>query len=206
MILKLIRKEILLQKKFLFYLVGFGLIAILASILGGPRLIEAVNIFSIIMFTYFFIINGAEIEGKNNTGVIFASLPLRRREIVTAKYITALSFSIYVLVIMTIFGFAFTKFWPNIIISIGLNDSLIAIMSTWFFLSLALPVNFIFGVTAARVIKQLIFFAILFGPLSSYMRTNQPLDWVPSLWMLGICIFLLASWLFSVWLYQRQDL
>jgi len=205
MILQLIKKDIQIQKKFLLSVVFLGLISILASILGGTRLVETVYTFSILFITYIFLINGTEIEGKNNTGIIFASLPLRRREIVTAKYITALSFSLYILVIMTVLGFAFTKFWPDITISIGLNDSLIAIMSSWFFLGLALPVNFIFGFKVARVINQLIFFIMIFGPLQREKLMEYPFNWNPSLWMLGICVFLLLSWLFSIWVYQRRE-
>lgn len=75
MILKLIRKEILIRKKFLLSVVFYGLIAILASILGGPRLIEVVYIFSIIVFTYFFITTGAEIESKKTLGLFLPACP-----------------------------------------------------------------------------------------------------------------------------------
>jgi hypothetical protein len=46
----------------------------------------------------------------------------------------------------------------------------------------------------------------MFGPFERYIRATQPLDWEPILWFLAVFVFLLLSWLFSVWVYQKQDL
>lgn len=168
----LILKDFLIQKKTLLF--SFAYILILIYIFQG---IEYV-IFPVCIgaFTYILMSTACAHDDKNKADIMLNSLPLKRENIVLARY-----FSIYV---FTLVGTVAYWLITNIIVMINLPVDVYPITISGFFgaiyavtliNSIYFPVYFKVGYIKSRILNLIMFFALFFGlsNLIEFLKSNQ---------------------------------
>ena len=156
----LILKDILLQKKIIAFIFLYAIIFVFAfqssEIFGFVAVVMAV--------TYTSMNTIASIEDKNKADVLLNSLPIRRKKLILAKYI-----SIWIYMFMGILSYIIVT---NLIKAFGLpikvfpitvEAIMAAIISVVLINSIYLPVFFKFGYTKSRIISLILFISIFFG-------------------------------------------
>jgi len=157
----LVIKDIIVQKKsiaFAVFYIGFFIFAL-------QSIGEMTFTFAITAFSYILVMGGFAYDDKNKADIMLNSLPLKRRNIVLAKYISLYVFMTFGSLIYFVFelllrstGFSFIKTYPVTIESFTGAVFAVSIMH-----SFCLPILFKFGYTKAKVINFVMFFAFFFG-------------------------------------------
>jgi ABC-2 type transport system permease protein len=218
----LILKEFLVQKKTLIF--GF-LYVFIAPIAFSKLVPDGGAIYTTAPFAviYLFVLYSSGHEDKNKTDIIFNSLPLRRDDIVIAKYLSIFFFaafgivsSIVVSVLSRYIGFL------NITRSITTNDIIIVLSAGMIFASVFYPLYLKFGLNKMRVFNILFFLFIFFLPsfVMEYMQANPDKKFINSAvtfvvnapsWQLKalmlVCstIVMLSSMLIAFQIYKNKD-
>lgn len=169
---RLVRKDLLLQRKTFFIALAYAAV-IFASFSRTDASKEIFNIGSIAI-AYLFISYSLSYDDKNNSLVILNSLPVKREEIVIAKYISLAVFGGIGIVIMSLFGFL-VKLSGLFICEI--NISSYSIMKIFIILlamySLFFPLYFKFGYLKLNIVNMFMFFIAIFGiQLMNYISSN----------------------------------
>ena len=168
----LILKDILIQKKnCIFALIFYPLIAIIAfqSIPEGILIVGSVSV------AYILITNAFAYDEKCMGDVYIKSLPVNKQDIVTARYLTLIIFSLTGIAVMYLYLTAAKLL--NIDINIGIISvsRLINIMFINILLyAVQFPLYYKFGFVKMRIFSNLvyIFFIIGLSMLSESMRKN----------------------------------
>ncbi|MBW9146607.1 ABC-2 transporter permease [Clostridium sp. CM027] len=220
--LNLIKKDILIQKKTIIFAL---LYAILASAFFSPILPKGFGLYvlSPMVITYLFITLAVQYDDKNNSEVILNSLPLKRSDIVIAKYISTFAFGLIGIICSTLVGFiGNTTRLTMFIGSISLLDIVLVTMFTCIFSSIFYPVYFKFGVARMKIFTVLIFLVLFFVPSSlidyiaknpnnisvqkfTYFVNNTSSLTQNSLALIIGLIFLLISLMISIRIYNNKE-
>ncbi len=216
----LIRKEIMLQKKILWF--GFAYSIFLFMVFSNPIFRDFVYIMTAFGISYIAIIGAIQTEYKNNSDIVLNSLPISRREIVLSKYLTIFVFAGIALLIVAIIGLFFhlapLPFEHRLI---NINDILITLISVLLLSAVSLPAYFKTGAQWLRVINIIVFMLIFFAPaqIARYVLENQHQPGLQKLidlaqqnpWLLAVSslvtllVLLLLSYLLAVRIYSRRD-
>jgi ABC-2 type transport system permease protein len=215
---QLLVKDIRIQKKFIalgFVFVGFFFF-ILGAFEGLPLAVPAA------IFSHFLIVVASKSDEKNNNGRMLASFPLRRRDIVTSKYVGIAMF-------MAI-AFLLTSLW-RWLAGIALpaeelpwystQSTVVTLLILFVFYAIYFPLFFAAGSRLVQVLDLIVIFTVggvvlIVIRILEWTNTNvgsifQNLltaDVLPlSLWMLGGGLALLTmSWFLSVSVYESKNL
>lgn len=160
----LILKDAIIQKKSFLYAVLYGLFILLVFSSGGGGLETGAYIMGIVASTYLFIQTGLVIDDKNKTELVFNSLPINRKEIVLAKYISSFLASLVNLLIITVIGLLLSTVFVEKIRIISYSDIIISLASVWLLIALYLPFYFRFGYIKTKIFNMFFFFLFFFGP------------------------------------------
>lgn len=170
--LSLILKDILVQKKtFLFMIFYSSFIIIMFNGLNNPTFRETTYIMGSVGIAYLHIMSANGFDDKSKSDIILNSLPVQRKYIVLAKY---LSVCVFVAVGLSITGLtgAIIKAvinsggWHFSVRFINGADFLIAFAGIGLMFSIYYPIYFRFGANYARVLNLVLFMTIFFGPAS----------------------------------------
>ncbi|MBD2871851.1 ABC-2 transporter permease [Paenibacillus arenilitoris] len=216
--IQLLMKDIRIQKRFIalgFVFVGFFFF-ILGAFEGMPLSVPAA------IFGHFLIVVASKADEKNNNGRMLASFPLRRTDIVTAKYAGIAMFMAIAFALTSLWRWLAGIFLParelpwfsaqSIVVTLLILLVFYAIYFPVFFAAgsrlvqvLDLIVIFVVGGAALLVIRLLEWTNIGVG---SFIRSLPEADGLPlSLWMLGGgLVLLLLSWCLSVYVYRSKNL
>lgn len=169
---RLVRKDLLLQRKTFFIALAYAAV-IFASFSRTDASKEIFNIGSIAI-AYLFISYSLSYDDKNNSLVILNSLPVKREEIVIAKYISLAVFGGIGIVIMSLFGFLVKL---SGLFTCEINISSYSIMKIFIILlamySLFFPLYFKFGYLKLNIVNMFMFFIAIFGiQLMNYISSN----------------------------------
>lgn len=214
---QLLLKDLRIQRRF----IGLGAIFVgvfffaLGAFEGMPLAVPAA------IFAHFLIVTASKLDEKNNNGRMLVSFPLRRQDIVTAKYVG----------IAVFMGIAFvsTALWrvlSGLVLPSGelpwfdMRSVLLALMLLLLFYAVYFPLFFALGSRLAQVL-DLIVIAVLGGATVLALRigewagvnagariaelaSSDASGWL--LWGAGGCLGLLVlSWLLSLALYERRN-
>lgn len=219
----LIMKEFLVQKKtILFSIIYTVFVAIVfASILPGGG---AVYILAPVAVNYLFIMYSCGFDEKNNADVVFNSLPLKRDDIVIAKYSSTFFFAAFGILCSMIIGII------GEIIGIGQIERFIALSDivsvfgiVMVFAAVFFPLYFKFGLNKMRIINIMLLLIPMFLPslMVDYVKDHQedPIvrniisaigntqEWVLQTLIMVVCgILFLISVLISIKIYKNKDL
>lgn len=219
---QLIMKDIRIQKKYIllgFLFVGFVFFA-LGAFEGLPLSMPAA------IFSHFLIVVASKSDEKNNNGRLLASMPLRRRDIVTAKYLGIFVFAA--------FAFALTAFWRLLSASVlpanelpwfDMPSSLLTIAILLVFYSIYFPLFFAYGSRISQVLDLVVIFAVggavvitfrimewTNGGAGTLLRDWLSADSGLDLTTIGLCgagfglVLTVISWIAAVALYERRSL
>lgn len=161
--INLILKDILIQKKTFLYSLLYGVFAIVAF--TGTMTARGAYMFGGMSIAYLLIIYSNGYDEKNKSEIILNSLPVRRENIVTAKYASVIFFFLFGVAVTGIVGAVITIF--NIIPGIRyirLSDILGIFISVGLMYSVYYPFYFKFGSLKLKIFNIVIYMLFLFVP------------------------------------------
>ncbi|CAG7658527.1 ABC-2 transporter permease [Paenibacillus allorhizosphaerae] len=215
---QLLVKDIRIQKKFIalgFVFVGFFFF-ILGAFEGLPISVPAA------IFSHFLIVVASKSDEKNNNGRMLASFPLRRIDIVTAKYVGIVMF-------MSI-SFLLTSLWrwlAGIVLPaqelpwFSTQSTIMTILILLVFYAIYFPLFFATGSRLVQVLDLIVIFSVggvglLAIRIMEWTNVNIGLSLrnllnsdslSVLLWALGGgLILLLLSWCISMYVYKKKNL
>lgn len=173
----LILKDFLLLKKTILISI---LYVILMSI-GFPNAGTQLLTICMVGITYMLVTTACATDDKNKADIILNSLPLSRKNIVTARYI-----SVYLFAAIGLVVYIAVQLLAGIIpIPFRLAPVSLQMMAGAFFAvtlmnALYIPVFFKLGYMKSRIFNFILFFAIFFSivPLMELIKSNMDRDWV----------------------------
>jgi len=171
--LNLIIKDILIQKKTIIYALLYTIFmeVSFSSILPSGF---GLYVMSPMVITYLFISLAVQYDDKNKSEIILNSLPVKKSDIVIAKYVSTFVFGIVGIISSIIVGFIGNTTGLLIFIgSISTLDIVLVVMSICIFSSIFYPVYFKFGVSRMKIFTVLIFMVLFFVPTSAIDYINQ---------------------------------
>ena len=161
----LVWKDFLLLKRYLWIAVLWGGVApfIYRTINGGVAISVA-----IIGASYMLIGQACIRDDKNKSEIMLNSLPLRRRDIVLAKYLSVFFYATLAILsfllaqgIMSVIGI------PISISKISLEGIALALVNLIVLISLYFPIYFKLGYLRSNIVGGILFFACFFLPMSA---------------------------------------
>ena len=219
--LNLLRKDILVQKHTIWFALGYSIFIFFAF--SNKTFAPFVYIMGAVAISYVLILSAVQSELKNNSDLVLLSLPVKRQEVVAAKYLAILVFILLSLITMGIIGLIFMQSplpFPTRLIN--WQDAAITLVSVILMTSIYLPAYYKLGGKWLQVINIVLFMIIFFAPstIVGYLNAHQQdqgVQWLvqtvvqnPYLasWLGIICVagLMLISFLISLNIYRKQDL
>ena len=217
---QLIKKELILQKKMLWFGLGYSIFLFIAF--ANPLFQSFTYSMCAFGIAYTLILGIAQAEYKNNTDIIINSLPVNRQEIVAAKYIAIIIGTIFALVIVGVVGLLFHQLpAPFNLRLINLLDVVATIISVTILAAVSMPVYFKTSAPWIRIVNMLFFMLLFFAPaqIAGYLIDNGHQDWLQrvsqtandQIWLLllGVAVLmagmLLVSYYISLNIYRKKD-
>jgi len=214
--LNLILKDILIQKKYFYFVLGYIAIS-LVTMSDSSALYYLVSV----TIAFLFSISSFAYEEKNKCDMVINSLPVTRREVILSKYISIILFSLISVAIMSILGIIVNAFHISYIKlgSITLSEIKSIIFTCVILSSVMFPIYFKFGYTKGRLVTFIIYF-IFFGLASTITSSmdEEPIKSIVSAvtganrgtyQILGFIVLIgiyAVSLILSMGLYEKKDL
>lgn len=215
-------KDLLIQKKS--FLVILLLSFFMFVVFGNETFHGAIYVMGGWGTTYIFLMTANTNDEKNNSDILLNSLPVLRKTIVKAKYLTVFVYMAIGLTALTLLGFILSILplpipVPRFIIGTDIlfTTALIAIATAIYY-----PIYFKFGASATRIFAVFFFMGFFFFPrifMEQYQsgkltmiaeaiaRMSSISTWIPGLLAtLLLLIMFIASMQLSQRVYSRKDL
>ncbi|MGM7682327.1 ABC-2 transporter permease [Cytobacillus sp. Hm23] len=216
--MKLLMKDLQIQRRFIF--LGFVFIGFFFFLLGAfeglPLAVPAA------LFSHFLIVLASKSDEKNNNSRLLASFPLRRKDIVTSKYIGIFMFMAISFFITTLWRWVTGFFLPaNELPWFSVQSVVISILILLLFYSIYFPIFFMTGSRLVQVLDLIVILTI--GGL--IILGLRILEWIDinisfilsdllrynvislSFWLSTICLMLIImSWVLSIFVYERRNI
>ncbi|XEC93703.1 ABC-2 transporter permease [Paenibacillus tarimensis] len=215
---QLLMKDIRIQKKFIalgFVFVGFFFF-ILGAFEGLPLAAPAA------IFSHFLIVVASKSDEKNNNGRILASFPLRRKDIVTSKYVGSVMFMAIAFILTSLWRWLAGIVLPEQELPwYSTQSTVIAILILLVFYAIYFPIFFAAGSRLIQVLDLIVIFTlggvvlIIIRVLEwtninvgAFFHNLLEVEILPlSLWTLGASLALIImSWFLSVYVYEGKDI
>lgn len=215
----LILKDILIQKKMI--LLSFLYVVFFIIAMQGAGLV--IYPMAVTALTYMLVLTSCAYDDKNKADVMLNSLPLKRYNIVLAKY---LSIFVYIAIGTIVYYVTTTLVYltglPVKTSPISLEGLAGTVLSIIFLNSIYYPFYFKLGYVKSRFVSLILFFSVFFGLTNAltYIYANRDVAWVKSIEkylqpksdieiMAIISGFVLVIWaasfLLSLKAYQNRD-
>lgn len=208
--LSLIWKDLIIQKKSwltvailpIFMLVAFSNMPAAALVAGA------------LAVAYVLIVGVCVYDEKNKSDLLWCSLPVQRKTIVGAKYLSALTFMVIGIIVVAAYGLILEGIGLPIPIKIiTFNEILGIFVTTTFFMSFYFPIYFKFGYARSRYFGIFIYVLMFMAPqiLIQELKDNARLATLFqtiggfSLPMAAVFV-LVISYLVSMSVYQKKDI
>ncbi|EYE89012.1 hypothetical protein Q428_04720 [Fervidicella metallireducens AeB] len=163
--LNLILKDILIQKKSLFIGFVYSLFVFLIFKTNTFPQENGKFIFGAVSIAYIFATYSIEYDEKNNCHWILNSLPLRRKEIVLAKYISLVIYNVIGISMMLITGRILSIIGFNLgNYVVDLKSILYVFQSTFLAFSFFYPIYFKISYSKTRYINTIVYLTVVFLP------------------------------------------
>ena len=205
----LIKKDILIQKKnlifSLLYLVLFTILVTKNEIIGLTIAVLAV--------TYLLAHGASSLEDKNNSDIMLVSLPIKKRLIVLAKYISVYGYAAYAIIICYLmYVLAHTFNLPITLQPITTDGLLVVLFSVTLFGAISYPLIFKYGYTKSRTVNMILFFILIFT--STTLADSVNIDQLIQKWSeselilfssLTLLFILALSYSISLAFYKKRE-
>lgn len=124
---------------------------------------------------YLLTMNASSYDDKNRSEVLLNSLPIKRRDVVLAKYLSILIYAAIALAITILFMLVFNVIGLKPLVRMPSTADIVGSLAVAIFLgSFSLPLNFKFGSIKMRYVNMVLFMLMFFLPgfLVGYLRTH----------------------------------
>lgn len=216
--ISLIFKDLLIVKKTIIICIGYMVLFIFAFQSMGSGGFQA----GVVAVAYMLSTTAAAYEEKNKSDIILNSLPVARRDIVLAKYLTIFVYvAIAVVAYSVAIGIVNLLRLPIKYSNINLDGIISAMFSVSVLYGIYFPIFFKVGYLKAKAINFILFFVFFFGvTLLVKEISNENAEWVKTItkllqnqpsFMIGvytICItfiLLLLSYIASLKFYESRE-
>jgi len=220
-LLSLIKKDFIVLKRTMLFGIAYSVFVFFAF--SNPVFSQFTYIMGAVATGYIFSLTAIQAEFKNNTDVIINSLPVTRREVVTARYISLFILTAAAVAIVAAVGLALKLTpLPFNIRFINLQDAAVSIALVAFLNAFLIPIFYLTSGRWLQLVNIALFMVIFFAPSTLYQffieHKGSPgmsfvIDFaVRSPWilpLLGTAILLLllaTSFLFSLRIYLKKGL
>ncbi|OPX86150.1 MAG: hypothetical protein A4E53_03059 [Pelotomaculum sp. PtaB.Bin104] len=171
--LNLILKDILVQKRTAIFALLYSIFLFFAF--ARPPFSQFVYSMGAVAISYIFILTALQADFKNNTIIIMSSLPVKRSEIVSAKYLSMVVFIALSLMLLTAVGLLFrVSPLPFDVRYPEFYDLIITFVSVSILLAVYVPVYFKTGGRWVQIVYIFFFMLIFFAPgaIFNYFMEN----------------------------------
>lgn len=217
----LVIKDFLIQKKTFLYSILYALFAIAAF--SNTFTQRGAYMFGAMSVTYLFVSYSNSYDEKNRCEVMLNSLPVLRKELVTAKYVSLCLFALTGVVMAALSGLIieYSGFIRTVRI-INFQDIAAIVIALGLMYSIYYPLYFKYGLLKIRIFNIFLYLFFLFAPnfLITLIKNNpdnmfikkslsfissQP-DWLLQAGVLTFTFLIIAiSFNISVRVYKRKD-
>lgn len=163
---KLVIKDFLIQKKSFPLVLFYSAFALIVFNLWANQQISATYMMGSVGITFILLQTACMNDEKNKSEKILISLPVNRREIVFAKYLSGLLFSVINLIIMGSMGLVLAQLINRNIAVIRLADVMVSFSMGLLLVLLFLPIFFKVGHHKGRFVTMIIFMFFFFAPVN----------------------------------------
>lgn len=161
--IKLVLKDFLIQKKTILLVIPYAFFVFF--IFTRSFSVRGTYMIGIISIAYLFIIYSNGYDEKNNCYVMLNSLPIKRKDIVTAKYLSVIFFSIVGIIVTSTVGAILTTYKAIAgLRMINTGDVFWAAVSILLMYSIYYPVYFKYGQGKMKVMDIALYMCFIFGP------------------------------------------
>lgn len=225
--LNLIKKEFIIQKKYLFYYIFYSIFIFVIFSMSSNESAKSAYILAAVSVTYIFIQYSCAIEDRNNSERILNSLPISKKSIVLSKYFSLMIFSIIAVILSIVSGYIISKLDFIKVELIGIIDIVTIFFIVSILAGLYFPVYYKFGYIKAKILNIIIFLgffssSMLVGQLLKHFAVNDMMNSASAgtigrlfseygdmgiyIILLGIgLLILIVSALLSITIYKRKE-
>ena len=213
----LIIKDIVIQKKTFLYALIFTIVASMGFFYmnPGPNSVS-LYVFSPIAINYMFIYFALSYDDKNKSEIVLNSLPLKRNDVVIAKYISIFVFVAIGLIYSIVIGFIGKAIGlPMFTTSISLSNVVAVISIACIFNSMIFPIYFKFGAMKTQIFTVILLFIPLLAfnnpnnfkelKIIRFINNSSSLTLI-SLALVTSLIFFIISLIISIHIYSKKEL
>lgn len=218
--LSLIKKDLIVLRRMIIFAGGYSLFIFFAF--NNPVFKPFLYIMGGVVIGYIFVLSALQAEFKNNSDVILNSLPVSRKDIVTARFLSIFVLAALALVILGSVGFLLRVLpFPLEVPIISLRDVLISLGLIVLMSVLFMPAYHFTSGKWLQIINIVFFMLIFFAPATIFqflaehtdkawalnlvsLHMNRP--WMfPSIAFVVLTLLLLLSYTSTLRIYQKRD-
>lgn len=211
----------LIRNKTIIFIVIYGLgLSVLFQKIMAP---ETAFMFGTLVTTYVMVLYPLSFDGRKKGGIIMISLPIKRYELVLARYISSMLFMVAAFLIIMLGNILLKTIANGLVVRYPVfNDFLMAFVIVGIVISFIIPLNYIFGDKGTAIINSVIYITFLIGPnlLVNFLKKNPnnkaAINFMKLLVegpgsigiypILFVCMLLIISILISIFVYNRKEL
>lgn len=174
--LNLIIKDILIQKKTFFYALAFYPIFIIFALQGMPEGMFTMGSFFI---SYMLIFGAFAYDERSRADLFVLSLPVKKREVVAARYLSFILFALLGCLVMTLYIYIAKTLNMDINLgTISFSKILTNLMTIAIIFSIYMPIMFKFGSSKTKVIGTFVFafLGVSLSAIANYLNTEKNID------------------------------
>ncbi|HEY5563223.1 MAG TPA: ABC-2 transporter permease [Clostridiaceae bacterium] len=211
--LNLIIKDIIIQKKTFLYAFILAVVASTNFMNPGPNGF-ILYVFSPIFINYMFINLALSYDDKNKSEIALNSLPIKRNDLVIAKYISIFVFAAIGIIYSIVIGFIGKIVGLSMFTTtITLNNVVTILTCACIYNSILFPIYFKLGIMKTQIITVVLFFLIMIA----FSNQNKIVDQkfiqfvnsstltLNSLALIASLIFFVISLIISVYIYNNKQ-
>lgn len=203
--ISLLKMEFLVQKRFLKGLILMIVFAIYISLVNGGT--QSIYLIST-MIVFILVLTTIEVEKRSNFNLCINSMPIKKSDYITAKYISALMYIISANMMFFILFKGLNIVLKNEMFSLDINSIILVISVQTLYMSIIVPVFIFLNRKYYRIANMLIIGGTTFivGILSEENISIDLLNNTRSITFLCIssAVFIL-SWLITNLIYEKRD-
>lgn len=203
--ISLLKMEFLVQKRFLKGLILMIVFAIYISLVNGGT--QSIYLIST-MIVFILVLTTIEVEKRSNFNLCINSMPIKKSDYITAKYISALMYIISANMMFFILFKGLNIVLKNEMFSLDINSIILVISVQTLYMSIIVPVFIFLNRKYYRIANMLIIGGTTFivGILSEENISIDFLNNTRSITFLCIssAVFIL-SWLITNLIYEKRD-
>lgn len=210
--LSLVIKDIIVQKKTVLLSLVYVVFFIFAFQSIGPSGFTA----AAVAVTYILVVTSAAYDDKNKADIMLNSLPVKRSDIVFAKYLSVFIYAaIGIIAYILASAGAKVLMLPVRVYSVTLETFVGGLFAIILLNSIYFPVFFKFGYMKSRIVNFILFFVFFFGvqAVAEFKFTRNimlMLDSLPDFEIASIImgigvVILIISYALSLWFYKNRE-